>query len=132
MKCEICKRGTATFYRYVAAVEKQIPICAVCFQSQKHSFPKSQMTLGFDGLLGALMNFQPVDDFYVEGGSNKGRGCICSNCGFEFEEYYQRGGFGCIKCYDTFCEQIRPVVYKIHGCVRHNGSRPPSNISPLS
>lgn len=127
MKCEVCKRGVASLYRYVAVFGRQVPICTACFQNltatQKNSFAKKHSGVALDGLLKAMMNFQTIDEVLYEG-DGKGRGVVCSNCGFEFEEYFQKGRLGCVKCYDVFHPQVKSVVYKIHGCVRHNGSRP--------
>jgi len=107
--------------------DKQVPICTACFQnataSRKSDFSENHSGIMLDGLAKALMNFQPVDKYYAAA-DTKSSGVVCSNCGFEFEEYYDRGRFGCVKCYDVFHSQIKSVVYKIHGCVRHNGSRP--------
>jgi len=128
MKCEICKKGNATLYRYIAAFGKQVPVCAMCFQksttTRKSGFADVSSVGLLDGLAKALMNFQPVQEQYSESRVAKNRGAVCSNCGFEFEEYFEKGRLGCVKCYDVFHAQIRSVVYKIHGCVRHNGSRP--------
>ena len=77
-----------------------------------------------DELAKVLMGFRPDDNFFDESENIKNRGAVCSNCGFEFEEYYELGRLRCVKCYDVFREQLKPLVYKIHGSVRHNGSRP--------
>jgi len=120
MKCEVCKRGDASFYRYVATYGKQMPICAVCFQ-------KVSLTgvgkIPLEALTKTLMNFQPITEYYAES-EGKSRGVVCSNCGFEFEDYYELGRLGCVKCYDVFHARLVSVAHKIHGCVRHNGSRP--------
>ena len=120
MKCEVCKRAEASFYRYVASMGKQVPICAVCYQ-------KVSLTgvgkVPLEILAKTLMNFQPATEFYAES-EGKGRGVVCSNCGFEFEEYFEHGRLGCVKCYDVFHLRLRLVISKMHGTTRHNGSRP--------
>lgn len=99
-----------------------------CFQNvnavRKSNFSDTSPDSLLDGLAKALMNFKPADEYFFESKGVNNRGMVCSNCGFEFEEYYDKGRLGCVKCYDVFHEQIRSEVYKIHGSVRHNGSRP--------
>ena len=129
MKCEICNIGVASFYRYVAALGRKVPVCAACQQKisspQKSNFYDDFQAAALEGFLAkVLMNFKPVHEYYSEGEGIKSRGLICSNCGFEFEEFYETGRLGCVKCYDIFRAQLRPLVYKIHGCTQHNGSRP--------
>jgi protein arginine kinase activator len=128
MKCEICKKSDASFYRYVATVGRKVPICTACFQktsflSQGPVFADASPLGLVEDLTTALMNFQPITEFY-ESETAKGRGVVCPNCGFEFADYYKKGRLGCVNCYDVFSEQITPVVYNLHGCARHNGSRP--------
>jgi protein arginine kinase activator len=128
MKCEVCKKGTASLYRFMATFGKQVPVCVVCFQkstvARKNSFEGAISGGLLDELTKALTNFQPTNEYFPERDvPKKSRGAVCSNCGFEFEEYFDKGRFGCVKCYDVFHAQIRSLVYKIHGCVKHNGSR---------
>jgi len=113
----------------MAAFGKQVQVCAVCFQKSTLVVGKNSFTGSFsgdllEGLAKALMNFQPQQDCFAESEvPRKSRGAVCSNCGFEFEEYFQKGRFGCVKCYDVFHSRIRSLVYKIHGCVQHDGGR---------
>ena len=44
---------------------------------------------------------------------------LCPNCGFEFDEYYESGRFGCVQCYTSFRDKIRHIVREIHGGTRH-------------
>ena len=128
MKCEVCNKGTASFYRYVASLGRKVPVCVLCLQKlsapQNMDFFDNFPVPEFEGLAKLILNSQPVREYYSEGEGVKSRGLVCSNCGFEFEEFYETGRLGCIKCYDIFHAHLRPLVYKIHGCIRHNGSRP--------
>ena len=70
-----------------------------------------------------ILDFEPeFIDFFQEG--NRARNLVCPNCGFEFPVYSQTGRLGCSKCYDVFAAQLLPIIDSIHGCVKHNGSRP--------
>jgi protein arginine kinase activator len=115
----------------MAAFGKQVPVCVVCFQKsavvRKSEFSDVHLNPLLEELAKALMNLQPEHDgavYSFDSDVPKSRGVVCSNCGFEFEEYFEKGRFGCVKCYDVFHNQIKSIVYKIHGCVQHGGSRP--------
>jgi protein arginine kinase activator len=130
MLCEICKKNQATFYRLVPALGKQAPVCVACMSKLSTAGGKSGMSgftalSGFDMIEKTLMEFQPVfTDFYSGGAKAVKANVVCSNCGFEFDDYFEGGRFGCSKCYDVFKDKIVPMVQQIHGSVRHNGSRP--------
>lgn len=110
MRCQICVKNAASFYRSVAGTGRQVPVCVACL---------SKMSGGafvFTGDLGGK------SDVTMERGSIGN--VICPNCGFEFEDYFATGRFGCVGCYKVFHSKIKPIVRKIHGTTRHIGGKP--------
>ena len=92
------------------ALSKQVPVCAACVSKVLIINPPfCADSVLFDG----QFETQPLK-FNV----------VCTNCGFEFDDYFETGRFGCVRCYDVFNEKIFPIVREIHGCTHHNGSRP--------
>lgn len=48
----------------------------------------------------------------------------CSGCGMSFHEFNQTGKFGCARCYDSFQEQVEPLIKRIQGSLDYEGSVP--------
>lgn len=48
----------------------------------------------------------------------------CSACGLKFVEFRNSGRLGCAHDYDSFAEEIVPLLENIHGDARHVGKKP--------
>jgi protein arginine kinase activator len=48
----------------------------------------------------------------------------CNNCGTSYDEFVQKGRFGCSKCYHNFNSQLGKTLKGIQGAEMHTGKRP--------
>jgi protein arginine kinase activator len=48
----------------------------------------------------------------------------CEVCGLTFDDFRQKGEFGCSDCYVTFREELKPILRRIQGDVIHKGKVP--------
>jgi protein arginine kinase activator len=48
----------------------------------------------------------------------------CPSCGATMSEISKTGKVGCAACYQTFREELRPSLQRIHGSVRYAGAQP--------
>ena len=51
-------------------------------------------------------------------------GIVCPECGMSLMEFRQKGRLGCPKDYEIFGAQLRDLIERIHGAVRHVGRVP--------
>ena len=42
---------------------------------------------------------------------------VCPACGYHFQQFRSNGLLGCDQCYDSFREELRPVIRRIQGSV---------------
>ncbi len=49
---------------------------------------------------------------------------VCPNCGMSYQDFRQTGKIGCSVCYDTFRQQLEPLLRRIHGSSVHSGKIP--------
>lgn len=59
--------------------------------------------------------------------SGIGQGGCCPVCGTTYEQYKRTGLVGCSVCYDTFREELMPVIRRMHGKPVHMGGHPLGN-----
>lgn len=45
----------------------------------------------------------------------------CPSCGFTYRQFLKVGKFGCANCYDTFRNQLPPVLKRLQADVKHVG-----------
>jgi len=48
----------------------------------------------------------------------------CPVCKITYDDFIERGKLGCGYCYTAFAEQLKPMLMKIHGRIRHRGREP--------
>jgi protein arginine kinase activator len=48
----------------------------------------------------------------------------CASCGMTYSEFNRTGKFGCPDCYESFKEEITPLMRRIHGHSKHAGKVP--------
>lgn len=80
------------------------------------------MNLGGFGGFGNAGGLGQLDlNKLFSGGAPKESGRRCPVCGMTFAEYNSGGRLGCSRCYQTFAEELDPVIRRFHGGKRHVG-----------
>jgi len=62
-------------------------------------------------------------------GRKEAEGIRCPTCGLFYSEFSKTGRLGCPDCYEAFGGQLKPILRKVHGSVKHAGRRPGENPS---
>lgn len=47
---------------------------------------------------------------------------ICTSCGLSFQDFLDSGRLGCPNCYVSFRDELKPLLRRIHGTIRHSWS----------
>ncbi len=120
MLCDLCKKRVANihFTEIVNGQVNEIHLCETCAQgkgigevSLEPSFSFADI---FAGLLDTEVPFGIPQDVTLE----------CKNCGLTYANFRKGGRLGCSECYETFKENLVPLLRKIHGSVQHIGKAP--------
>jgi protein arginine kinase activator len=48
----------------------------------------------------------------------------CKTCGLSYKEFRDTGRLGCSDCYESFKDQLKPLLRRIHGSNAHVGKSP--------
>ena len=49
---------------------------------------------------------------------------VCPHCSMSFQDFQESGRIGCSVCYDTFRQQLEPIIRRVHGSTIHSGKIP--------
>ncbi len=128
MLCEQCRQREATTHirRVINGAAEEHHLCGECARESGAAVPN--ITLPVMGDFG----FQLGDLFSNFLGSSFGgmtqaalpTGRRCAACGASLAEIARDGRVGCAACYDTFFDQLRPTLQRIHGGLQHKGKAP--------
>lgn len=127
MQCQECQQRPATFYfQHIINGEKQeVHVCEVCAQENGYTKPTNE-NYSLQDLLTGLLNFdasqlgsKPIQQKQPE------KTVHCPQCNMTFSKFQQLGKFGCASCYETFANQIGPILRRVHsGNTEHFGKIP--------
>jgi protein arginine kinase activator len=115
MKCEICKQNEATvhFKQVSNGAVKEMYVCKEC--AAENGFDVQSPMALTDFLFGVGMP-QPVD--------SEGDDKACPSCRLKRSEYRKNSRLGCEWCYETFVDELSPLITAMHKGSRHVGKVP--------
>lgn len=116
MLCEICKTGEATVHltQVIDGSIKKLHLCEHCAQNS-----------GFD-LQGPIS----ITDILLGMGGKREDAApppterSCPRCHMRRSDFKKSGRFGCAVCYETFSEDLPPLLKAMHRNDRHVGKVP--------
>ena len=120
MLCEICHSRPATVQltQIVNDQKRELHLCQQCAEEHGFTLPFGVLPHLFGGLLLKLIG-QTHPEVPTEELPH------CPSCGLSFRDIERTGLLGCAECYETFADQLRTLLRRIHGSAKHVGSRPP-------
>lgn len=122
MKCDLCeKEATVHLTEIINDKVTKLHLCEECAREKSHEMEEH---FGLADLLSGLADLAPVVEKKEKTKKAPTVTIKCSTCGFTFENFRKMGRLGCPKCYDTFSEQLSPLLKKIHGSENHAGKAP--------
>lgn len=127
MLCERCGKNEASVHltRIINGKKEEMHLCEKC-AGESSQFNIDDNNLGFQSLLSGILNHNFSNNessIYAESSSDD---FICQNCGLSYQEFTQKGLFGCEECFNDFDEKLDSLFKRIHGNIRHTGKRPVS------
>lgn len=121
MRCVVCQKEEAKIHiTQVKENQKQtVHLCHECAQE-----------LGLGN--GAINTSFSIEDLLMgktaaAGESSKGGAKVhstCPNCGLSYGAFMESGRLGCSVCYETFTEQLLPLLRKVQKDIVHRGKKP--------
>lgn len=117
MLCDICHKKEATVH-LTEIVNDKISKMHLCEDCAREKGEEMESHFGLSDLLAGLADFGGQKE--VSGAKN----ATCSGCGFSLSEFQRIGRLGCPKCYESFSEQLIPLLRRIHGSDKHMGKLP--------
>jgi protein arginine kinase activator len=128
--CQVCgKRPASTHLTELAAdsgERRELHICATCIQNL-------DLELGTDppaivDILAKKTAMTVSEDEESEAAASEatptGVAITCGVCGLTLSEFSTSNRFGCAACYDSFHDQVEPLLVRYHGTAVHHGRLP--------
>lgn len=113
--CQDCGKAPATLRikRVAGGEETEVRLCLSCAQAR-----------GIEPSQAGQPGADPVDLLFKNLEELQGGTGTCPGCGLTYSAFRETGRLGCASCYEAFAEELRPLIRRVHGEVRHVGKVP--------
>ena len=118
MLCEMCKKEEATVHltKVADGQVKKMHLCEACKEEMGiDTESPSSITDLFPGGNESTTEEEPSESIPA---------LVCPSCEMTKLHFKKSGRLGCATCYDTFEEELVPLVRAMHHSDRHTGKRP--------
>lgn len=122
IKCQSCGENPATVHltEIVGGEKREKHLCEQCAAGEGISTGKAPVSLN-EWLTSFVMQ-------QSGGAGGKSSNAACGNCGLTFDEFRQRGLLGCPECYESFEEQLTPLLERAHENVTYHLGKTPTKV----
>ncbi|WP_100332761.1 UvrB/UvrC motif-containing protein [Bacillus xiapuensis] len=127
MICEECKERPATlhFTKAVNGEKTELHLCEKCAQEKGEQYMFNlNPDFSINNLLSGLFNIESAFSSKPTGYPQQ-KPLKCDLCQMSFQQFVNTGKFGCPHCYETFREQLIPILKRLqNGNIVHRGKIP--------
>jgi len=119
MLCDMCKKRPATM-RLTRIINNKKHVLNICHECSMELSMQQSVTPndGIGAILSGLMGLENIWN------KNDNVNLKCPVCGMTEANMKKSGKLGCSECYNTFINDIRPLLRKLHGNCVHIGLTP--------
>ncbi|TFD99311.1 UvrB/UvrC motif-containing protein [Jeotgalibacillus sp. R-1-5s-1] len=126
MLCQECQERPASvhFTKVMNGQKTEVHLCDSCAQDKGEAFMSDDSAFSFNNLLAGLLNVSPVMQ-PSQPQKPEREPVKCSHCQMTFQQFLKIGKFGCPSCYESFRDELPPILKRLHsGNTTHQGKLP--------
>lgn len=122
MLCDSCGKEVATVHvtKVINNEKTEAHLCQECAREQGQMSFMTDPSSTFHNILAGLFDPETV----MSGRPATRTRVRCENCGLSFGDFRRLGHLGCNHCYETFAQQLEPLIRRVQGNTRHTGKVP--------
>lgn len=124
MLCEECRERPATVHltRIVNNQKAERHLCEACARDAGEIDFVMEPKFSIHNLLAGLLDYEgslPRGGVRLAPAETR-----CDLCGQTYRDFTRTGRLGCNRCWDSFAEQLEPLLRRIHASTEHSGKVP--------
>ena len=131
MICQICKKNPSNivFTIIINNEKKDMHFCNKCAEEKGVSNALGGIPFLLGGIILGIAEEKIKEMIYNEIPQKE---TVCSGCGLTYKKFRTSGLLGCELCYNTFDEDLKIILRRIHGNNRHFTSKIKSSLSNIN
>ena len=121
MICGDCAERDVTI-RYTEMVDGELTTWQLCEECARARGVGSGLSSMAGPLVNILMGL--LEEASATDAGRDHTGPVCPRCGLSFPEFRTTGRLGCGVCYESFADELKPLLRRVHGSTGHVGKYP--------
>lgn len=119
MQCKRCGKNEAKihFAKIINNQTTEFHLCEPC--AKQMNIMSADHEFNLENLIAGL-----APDAEVAPVAEESSRLSCPSCGLTSGQFKRSGRLGCPRCYETFHDELIPLLRKIHGSAHHTGKVP--------
>lgn len=124
MLCEKCHQREAVvkFTQVIGNEKTTLNLCKACAEKQGLGNPLIDISKVFGKIIIAILG-EHITAQTDEDVKKMDEGTGCERCGLLWSDFKKTGRLGCPHCYDTYMEQLKVLLRRLHGSNKHIGKQ---------
>lgn len=124
MLCQNCKKNEANvkYTEIINGEKKVLMLCEECSHELGIDNINFNMPIDFSSFFGGLLE-EGYDENRLMPVFGEVKTLKCDNCNMTYDEFINKGKFGCPNCYDVFSKRIDSILRRIHGSSEYLGRK---------
>ncbi len=120
MLCQNCKQNEASisYMQSINGAVTKISLCENCYNEKKLNQIDINIPFSIKDLFASLMDKEDISGYVAEKEKS------CPKCHSTYSRFQSTGKLGCETCYDTFKDELSPLIRRVQIKGEHMGKIP--------
>jgi len=125
MLCEKCNKHEANvkYTEIINGEKKEMMLCEECSHKLGLDNVSFNMPIDFSSFFGGLLEDEMYNEQEFMPLFKKVKELKCDNCNMTYDEFVNKGKFGCPECYEVFSSKIDSILNRLHGSNKYLGRK---------
>ncbi len=124
MLCDKCyqREAVVKFTQVIGNEKNTLNLCKSCAEQQGLNNPLVDISKVFGKIIIAILG-EHLTSQTSESVKETEDGVVCGHCGLSWSDFKRTGRLGCPQCYDTYMDNLKTLLRRLHGSNKHIGKK---------
>lgn len=125
MLCDNCKKNKAnvSYTEIINGEKREMHLCEECSHKLGVDNINFNIPIDFSSFFGGLLEDEVYNTPEFMPLFNTVKELKCDNCNMTYDEFIEKGKFGCPECYNVFSSKIDSLLRRLHGSSKYTGRK---------
>ena len=131
MLCQKCNKNEANvkYTEIINGEKNEMMLCEECSHKLGINNMNFNIPIDFSNFFGGLLEDEIYNEKEFMPLFQKVKELKCDSCNMTYDDFINKGKFGCPECYNVFSNKIDTLLNRLHGSSKYLGRKALKNVS---